>query len=114
MADAAVADLAMEFLHDGRPKVVREAVYTPPRRAAAGELASAQRLASDYTADRCCEILGSLNVASKEWVIRQYDHEVQGGSVVKPLVGVANDGPERRGGGAAGVGSRRGIVIPAA
>jgi phosphoribosylformylglycinamidine synthase subunit PurSL len=32
-------------------------------------------------------------VASKEWVIRQYDHEVQGGSVIKPLVGVANDGP---------------------
>jgi phosphoribosylformylglycinamidine synthase len=39
------------------------------------------------------EILGSYNVASKEWVIRQYDHEVQGGSVVKPLTGVCNDGP---------------------
>ena len=38
-------------------------------------------------------ILGSLNVCSKEWIIRQYDHEVQGGSVVKPLVGVRNDGP---------------------
>ena len=25
-----VADLAMEFLHDGRPPVVRDAVYTPP------------------------------------------------------------------------------------
>jgi phosphoribosylformylglycinamidine synthase len=25
--------------------------------------------------------------------VRQYDHEVQGGSVVKPLVGIANDGP---------------------
>ncbi len=32
-------------------------------------------------------------MASKECVIRQYDHEVQGGSVVKPLVGAANDGP---------------------
>jgi phosphoribosylformylglycinamidine synthase len=32
-------------------------------------------------------------VCSKEWVIRQYDHEVQAGSVLKPLVGVANDGP---------------------
>jgi phosphoribosylformylglycinamidine synthase len=32
-------------------------------------------------------------VASKEWIIRQYDHEVQGGSVVKPLTGAANDGP---------------------
>jgi phosphoribosylformylglycinamidine (FGAM) synthase-like enzyme len=34
-----------------------------------------------------------LNVCSKEVVIRQYDHEVQGGSVVKPLVGAENDGP---------------------
>src|SRR5205807_8120493 len=33
------------------------------------------------------------NVCSKEWIIRQYDHEVQGGSVIKPLVGIANDGP---------------------
>ena len=38
-------------------------------------------------------ILSSLNVCSKEWVIRQYDHEVQAGSVIKPLVGVNNDGP---------------------
>ncbi len=38
-------------------------------------------------------ILSSLNVCSKEWVIRQYDHEVQGASVVKPLVGKVNDGP---------------------
>ncbi len=39
------------------------------------------------------KILGILNVCSKEWIIRQYDHEVQGGSVIKPLVGVRNDGP---------------------
>jgi phosphoribosylformylglycinamidine synthase len=32
-------------------------------------------------------------VCSKEWVIRQYDHEVQGASVLKPLVGKDNDGP---------------------
>jgi phosphoribosylformylglycinamidine synthase len=50
-------------------------------------------------------------VCSKEWVIRQYDHEVQGGSVVKPLVGAANDGP----GDAAVIapvrGSTRGLAI---
>ena len=37
--------------------------------------------------------MGRLNICSKEWVIRQYDHEVQGTSVVKPLVGAQNDGP---------------------
>lgn len=39
------------------------------------------------------KILSSYNVCSKEWIIRQYDHEVQGGSVIKPLVGVNDDGP---------------------
>jgi phosphoribosylformylglycinamidine synthase len=39
------------------------------------------------------KILSSYNVCSKEWIIRQYDHEVQGGSVVKPLVGSQCDGP---------------------
>ena len=56
-------------------------------------------------------ILASPNVASKEWVIRQYDHEVQGGSVLKPLQGIHSDGP---GDGVAFTprfGSPRGIVI---
>jgi len=39
------------------------------------------------------KILASPNVCSKEWIIRQYDHEVQGGSVLKPLVGIHEDGP---------------------
>jgi phosphoribosylformylglycinamidine synthase len=43
--------------------------------------------------DALLKILSSYSVCSKEWVIRQYDHEVQSGSVIKPLTGVANDGP---------------------
>jgi phosphoribosylformylglycinamidine synthase len=39
------------------------------------------------------KILAHPTVSSKHWVVRQYDHEVQGGSVVKPLTGAANDGP---------------------
>ena len=38
-------------------------------------------------------MLGRLNICSKEYLIRQYDHEVKGGSVVKPLIGVKRDGP---------------------
>jgi phosphoribosylformylglycinamidine synthase len=83
-----VADLSMGFLHGGRPPVIREATYSPsppmPNNWSATKLDCNQVLLA---------ILGSLNVCSKEWVIRQYDHEVQGGSVVKPLVGIANDGP---------------------
>jgi phosphoribosylformylglycinamidine synthase subunit PurSL len=39
------------------------------------------------------KILGRWNVCSKQYVVRQYDHEVQAGSVVKPLTGRDNDGP---------------------
>jgi len=105
--DNQVADLSMEFLHEGRPPVVREAVYQPP---AVEKLTIPEKETCDHT-DQLQRILGSLNVASKEWVIRQYDHEVQGGSAIKPLVGVGNDGP----GDAAVVrpllDSQRGIVI---
>ena len=33
------------------------------------------------------KLLQSHNIASKEWVIRQYDHEVRGNTVIKPLQG---------------------------
>ena len=39
------------------------------------------------------ELMGRWNICSKERLIRQYDHEVQGGTVIKPLVGAQNDGP---------------------
>jgi phosphoribosylformylglycinamidine synthase len=38
-----------------------------------------------------CDLLETPNLASKEWISRQYDHEVQGGSVIKPLVGEGRD-----------------------
>ena len=85
--DNIVASLSMEFLHHGRPPVIRQANYQP----APVEPLSVPRKAN-YGADLKA-ILGSLNVCSKEWIIRQYDHEVQAGSVVKPLVGVHRDGP---------------------
>ncbi len=100
-----VGELTMQFLHEGRPPVVREAIYSPP---AATPLTPPAHVDLSQTLRR---VLGSLNVASKEWIIRQYDHEVQGGSVLKPLVGVQNDGP----GDAAVVrpllDSRRGLVV---
>jgi phosphoribosylformylglycinamidine synthase II len=36
-------------------------------------------------------LLSRPNICSKEWIIRQYDHEVQGTSVIKPLVGKDRD-----------------------
>ncbi|MBA4186605.1 MAG: phosphoribosylformylglycinamidine synthase subunit PurL [Planctomycetaceae bacterium] len=83
-----VADLDMHFLHDGRPNQVRSAVYVAP-----SETKATTTTVPFNAQDALVRILGQYSVCSKEWVIRQYDHEVQGGSVVKPLVGVKNDGP---------------------
>lgn len=82
-----VGELAMDFLHDGQPRVVRQARWQPPV-IAESVFAPPQNLGALLH-----RILAAPNVCSKEWVIRQYDHEVQGGSVLKPLVGAANDGP---------------------
>ncbi len=39
-------------------------------------------------------LLRSDNINSKEWVVRQYDHEVRGNTVIKPLQGViGKEGP---------------------
>lgn len=104
--DQQVAELDMHFLHDGRPPVVREATYEAPP----SQSLSASKRSIDF-AETLERILGSLNVASKEWVIRQYDHEVQAGSVIKPLVGVANDGPSDAAVVRPVLNSFRGIVI---
>ncbi len=100
-----VGDLAMTFLHDGRPPVVREAVFETVEQAPS-DLPTRERFDDDLLA-----ILGSPNVCSKEWVIRQYDHEVQGGSVVKPLVGVQDDGPSDAAVVRPKLDSNRGIVV---
>ena len=88
-----VGDVAMSFLHDGRPHVTRDAVYLPPDETPIGSVAASHGKLCDQLNLTLKQILGSLNVCSKEWIIRQYDHEVQSGSVVKPLVGVSCDGP---------------------
>src|SRR5262249_10576960 len=87
-----VADLDMHFLHDGRPSVLRHARDTPQQEARANKFTMAAPAPRDYT-QNLLAILSSYNVCSKEWIIRQYDHEVQGTSVIKPLVGICNDGP---------------------
>jgi phosphoribosylformylglycinamidine synthase len=107
-----VGDLSMRFLHDGRPPVVREAVYeSGKRKAESGKTKSETELPLSAFGFPLLKILGSLNVCSKEWIIRQYDHEVQAGSVVKPLVGIGADGPGDAAVVRPALSSRRGLVI---
>ncbi|MDU0460525.1 MAG: phosphoribosylformylglycinamidine synthase subunit PurS [Geobacteraceae bacterium] len=85
--DKTVAYLPMDFMHEGLPPMQLPAKWVPPQHE---EPACVEKL--DYT-DDLKQLLASLNICSKESVVRRYDHEVQGGSVVKPFCGVTNDGP---------------------
>ncbi|MBN2515422.1 MAG: phosphoribosylformylglycinamidine synthase subunit PurL [Deltaproteobacteria bacterium] len=82
-----VAYLDMKFLHEGLPAMRLNARWTPPRHE------EANFVEPDDMGQALKGMLSRLNICSKESVVRQYDHEVQGGSIVKPLVGIANDGP---------------------
>ncbi len=101
-----VGDLSMHFLHDGRPNVVRRAVYSPP-----APLAAVGPEVARTPLEALTRILGTYTVCSKEWIVRQYDHEVQGGSVIKPLVGARDDGPSDAAVVAPVLGSTVGVAI---
>ena len=103
--DQIVADLSMDFLHHGIPRITKQAVWKKP-------------IHPNPNFERSKDLTGILhnilacpNVASKEWVIRQYDHEVQGGMVIKPLVGIENDGPSDACVTLPVLGSKKGVVI---
>ncbi len=122
--DQQVGNVAMAFLHNGRPPVNREAVFLPKPESTRltarcvtvpsvpqPSTRNPQPSRPDDFNSTLKKILGSLNVCSKEWIIRQYDHEVQAGSVVKPLVGIAHDGPSDAAIVRPDLGSMRGAVI---
>jgi phosphoribosylformylglycinamidine synthase len=78
----------MDLLQSGFPQWEFEAEWVPPEKRGLnepvlGEPADFVRLLTD--------LLSRPNICSKEWVSRQYDHEVQGTSVIKPLVGPDRD-----------------------
>jgi phosphoribosylformylglycinamidine synthase II len=86
-----VLNLNNAFLHHGSPQrqlkadvgeqlsVTSETVYGPSSTLNAKET--------------LLKLLSHPNIASKASVIRIYDHEIQGGTVVKPLTGVEADAP---------------------
>lgn len=82
-----VAHLSTEFLHNGIPRRYLQAVWAPPPRTEPD-----WPCPSDLTPDLLA-LLARPETRSKEDVVRRYDHEVQGGSVVKPFVGPAGAGP---------------------
>ena len=85
--DRTVAYLDMDFLHGGVPQMRLSAKWASP-----GHPEPDFPEPADM-GQALKEMLSRLNICSKESVVRRYDHEVQGGSVIKPLVGITNDGP---------------------
>jgi phosphoribosylformylglycinamidine synthase II len=107
-----VANLDMNFLHNGTPTPTLQATWTPPTsnqiHLTVGTGLAPVRLGEPPTPTESPTLLeniqGSLsptllallrhpNIASKEDTIRRYDHEVQGATILKPLVGRSRNGP---------------------
>jgi phosphoribosylformylglycinamidine (FGAM) synthase-like enzyme/phosphoribosylformylglycinamidine (FGAM) synthase PurS component len=113
-----VADIDMDFLHKGRPHRTLEAVWISPQTGTW----DASKPTAYSRGDPCgrpvgeddrpkgghgrpvgenqaifspalLALLSHPTIASKEMVVRRYDHEVQAATVLKPLVGLAGNGP---------------------
>lgn len=82
-----VGQLDLAFVEKGLPRRILEASWSAHSR---GEQAPP---APRDLGSVLVRLLGTWNTCSKEWIIRQYDHEVQGTNVLKPLTGRWNDGP---------------------
>jgi len=80
----------VEFLEEGFPQWEFEALWTPP--AARGLSEPVIKPPADLSG-LVLDLLDSPNLCSREWINRQYDHEVQGTSLVKPFVGRDQDAP---------------------
>jgi phosphoribosylformylglycinamidine synthase II len=87
--DQVVADISMSFLHDGIPRRVLQGTWERPTFPEPGASAPS----GDALAAALLALLAHPNVRSKEDVVRRYDHEVQGGTLIKPFVGIENQGP---------------------
>lgn len=95
---APAGQLDMEFIHDGMPRVHRKAMWVSGAEAPMARVPPLLQFKDlglrvpDY-GGLLLKLLAHPNIASKKWIVRQYDHEVQGGSVVKPFVGMDQRGP---------------------
>jgi phosphoribosylformylglycinamidine synthase subunit PurSL len=90
-----VGRLPMHFMHDGIPTPTRTAVWSEPIAVSTGSSSQTSKQALNKVdhKDALLTLLAHPNIASKHWIISQYDHEVQGNTVIKPLVGPKGIGP---------------------
>ena len=83
--DVTVVDVPMGFLHDGLPRRDMVGAWADP--------APRPLMTGAPDAKLLLRLLAHPDVASKEDIVRRYDHEVRGGTVVRPFTGPEADGP---------------------
>ena len=91
--DQIVASIDMAFLHDGRPNRTLEAEWKPSSELPYRLDSKARFQIPPTPTSLLLSLLQHPSIASKEAVVRRYDHEVQGATVLKPLVGKTGQGP---------------------
>jgi len=87
MGTDVVAHLPISFLHDGCPQLELASEWTPPTHA---EVILPE---DSQMGEALLRLIARPNIASKEWWVRSYDHEVIAQSVIKPFCGVNHDAP---------------------
>lgn len=85
--ESPIVHLPLSFMHNGVPQMRLKATWKAP------EHVEPDFDCPEDLARELHQLMSRWNICSKERLIRQYDHEVQAGSVVKPLIGIQNDGP---------------------
>jgi len=81
-----VGRLSMGFMHDGLPGTTKLARWSlPEERVSGGKKIDVQSMLP--------RLFSHPNIASKQCIIQQYDHAVQGRSVIRPVVGPEGNGP---------------------
>ena len=90
--DSVVADLPIDFLHDGCPQLQLESEWKPPIHKPI-IFPTDEESNVESMGEILCRLMARPNIASKEWWVRSYDHEVIGQTVIKPFGGVNHDAP---------------------
>ena len=86
--DRTCASIDIDFMSSHFPQWTFEAEWVPPEKRG---LVEPEPKGMDNGSELLLNLLARPNISSREWIVRQYDHEVQGTSVIKPLVGKGRD-----------------------
>ncbi|MCB1226765.1 MAG: phosphoribosylformylglycinamidine synthase subunit PurL [Verrucomicrobiales bacterium] len=86
--DQLVCDLHVEKLHEAPRRELKATWRDVPERQPRIEVRP-----QSWT-DSLKTVMADFSIVSREPIIREYDHEVQGNTVLKPLAGAAGDAPQ--------------------